>query len=205
MDPLLHTWPVSSTVMLWGSKSGRGSVLRLVRLTIGFCSLNFSIVAFLFLLSGEGPDGPFARSWLVGIAAVNLIPTILWFVGRIRGSRMLKLYGLWADLGTASVLITFTSHNAALFGAALFVATGAYFTYFLDYRWLAFHLAFATTFVIALTVLGLTNGDYSTTSVIARTDVVLCAVIFIPATIQFTWRQLLARATDPKWMRLPAC
>lgn len=52
MDPLLHTWPVSSTVMLWGSKSGRGSVLRLVRLTIGFCSLNFSIVAFLFLLSG---------------------------------------------------------------------------------------------------------------------------------------------------------
>lgn len=48
MDPLLHTWPVSSTVMLWGSKSGRGSVLRLVRLTIGFCSLNFSIVAFLF-------------------------------------------------------------------------------------------------------------------------------------------------------------
>ena len=33
--------PVSSTVMLWGSKSGRGSVLRLVRLTIGFCSLQF--------------------------------------------------------------------------------------------------------------------------------------------------------------------
>ncbi|MCW0190352.1 MAG: diguanylate cyclase [Rhodococcus sp.] len=198
MDPLLHTWPVSSTVMLWGSKSGRGSVLRLVRLTIGFCSLNFSIVAFLFLLSGEGPDGPFARSWLVGIATVNLIPTILWFVGRIRGSRMLKLYGLWADLGTASILITFTSHNAALFGAALFVATGAYFTYFLDRRWLAFHLAFATTFVIALTVLGLTNGDYSATSVIARTDVVLCAVIFIPATIQFTWRQLLSRATGSK-------
>ena len=91
---------------------------------------------------------------------------------------MLKLYGLWADLGTASVLITFTSHNAALFGAALFVATGAYFTYFLDYRWLAFHLAFATTFVIALTVLGLTNGDYSTTSVIARTDVVLKKDLF---------------------------
>lgn len=198
MDPLLHTWPVSSSVMLWGSKTGRGTVLRLVHLTIGFCSLNFSLVAYLFLFSTEGPDGPFARAWVIGIATINLIPTFLWFVGRIRGARTLEFYGLWADLGTASILITFTSHNAALFGAVLFVATGAYFTYFLDYRWLAFHLAFATTFVIALTVLGLTNGEYSATSVLARTDVVLCAVIFIPATIQFTWRQLLSRATGSK-------
>lgn len=198
MDPLLHTWPVSSSVMVWGSKTGRGTVLRLAHLTIGFCSLNFSLVAYLFFFSTEGPEGPFARAWLVGVATINLIPTFLWFAGRIKGGRALKLYGLWADIGTASTVIAYSSPNTALFGAVLFVATGAYFTYFLDYRWLTFHLAFTTTFVIALTVLGLTNNEYSATSVIARTDIVLCAVIFIPATIQLSWRQLLSRATGSK-------
>lgn len=77
MDPLLHTWPVSSSVMLWGSKTGRGTVLRLVHFTIGFCSLNFSLVAYLFPFSTEGPDGPFARAWVIGIATINLIPTSL--------------------------------------------------------------------------------------------------------------------------------
>ncbi|MFE5790804.1 GGDEF domain-containing protein [Rhodococcus erythropolis] len=178
--------------------AGRGTIWRLVYLTIGLCSLNFTIVAFLFLFSAEGPDGTFARTWVAGMATVNLIPTILWCAGRMKRTIALKLYGLWADLATASVIMTVTNRDVALLGAVLFVTTGAYFTYFLDYRWLAFHLAFATTFVIALTVLGLLDGDHSAMSAIARTDVILCVVISIPATIQFTWRQLLLRATGSK-------
>lgn len=198
MDPLLYTWPVSSSVMLWGSKKGRGTVLRLAYLTIGICSLNFSLVTFLFLLSPEGPGGTVARAWAVGIATVNLVPSVMWLRGGIRGARATKIFGLWADLGTASILITFTDHDTALLGAVLFVATGTYFTYFLDYRWLAFHLAFSTTFIVALAALSLTSGTLAAASVIARADVVLCAVIFIPATVQFTWRQLLARATGSR-------
>ncbi|KJF25206.1 GGDEF domain-containing protein [Rhodococcus sp. AD45-ID] len=198
MDPLLQSWPVPPSVMLWGSKNGPGSMLRLVNFTIGFCSLNFSLVAYLFLISGEGPDRQFARTWLIAFATVNLIPTALWFLGKVRGSRALKLFGIWADLGTASVIITFTSHDAALFGAVLFVASGAYFTYFLNFRWLAFHLAFSCTFIISLAILAITRGTLPTAGVIARTDVILCAVIFIPATIQLAWRQLLARANGSK-------
>lgn len=198
MDSLLHTWPVPSSAMLWGTKNSPGSVLRLVNITIGFCSLNFSIVAYLFLISGEGPDGPFARAWLITFATANLFPTAAWFLGKVRGPRATKLFGIWADLGTASVIITFTNHDAALFATALFVASGAYFTYFLNFRWLAFHLAFSCTFIISLAILAIADGTSSTAGIIARTDVVLCAVIFIPATIQFAWRQLLARATGSK-------
>ncbi|MFE5790906.1 GGDEF domain-containing protein [Rhodococcus erythropolis] len=197
-DQFLHPWPVPSSWMVWGSKTGRGASLRLVHFTIGFCSLNFSLVACLLLFSTEGPERPFVQAWVVGVAVINLIPTVFWFRGWIEGPLTLKVYGLWADLATASILITVINRNQALFGTVLFVATGAYFTYFLGFHWLAFHLAFATTFVIALTVLGLANGEYSVVSAILRSDVVLCAVIAIPATIQFMWRQLLWRATGSK-------
>lgn len=198
MDPLLHTWPVPSSAMLWGTKNSPGSMLRLVNITIGFCSLNFSIVAFLFLISNEGPDSPFARAWLVIFATVNLAPTTLWFLGKVRRPPAVKLFGIWADLGTASVVITFTDHNAALFASMLFVATGAYYTYFLNFRWLAFHLAFSCTFILSLSILAIVEGTTSTVGVIASTNVALCAVIFIPATVQFAWRQLLARASGSK-------
>lgn len=155
-----------------------------------------AICAMLLLSSEEGPSTSTGVVWVWIVFAVQLvvITTILCvrrpFLARhARGC--LVGFGIFADVGLASVLFLYTPMVSA-FACVFFVVNSALCTFLVSSRWLLVHTAFVTV-VIALTALRLqAAGMFDTPAVIAGTIIILAAVDGIPAVAHFAWSTLSA-------------
>lgn len=162
---------------------------------MGLSTLNFSAVAALTLVDPtRGPAGDAARVWLVFGIVSNAVLAVTWFFSNVmtRGVGA-RAFGIWADVGTATVLVTFADPGEALVGCVLFAVTGAFFTFYLPRSWMRVHVVLVLGVILLMAALSVRDG-MNWPTVIARTDVVIAGVLGLPMTIQIVWASQRRRA-----------
>ncbi len=168
---------------------------RITRTTVGLSTLNFAVVAAVTLLDPtRGPVGDLARTWVIACIVADAVVAMVWFVSDVMTHGVAaRAFGIWADVGTASVLITFADPGEALVGCVLFAVTGAFFTFYLPRSWMRIHVVFVLGFILLMAALSVRDG-MNWPTVIARTDVVIAGVLGLPMTIQIVWASQRRRA-----------
>ncbi|MCP2193263.1 diguanylate cyclase (GGDEF) domain-containing protein [Williamsia deligens] len=155
-----------------------------------------AICAMTLLSSEEGPPTRAGVVWTILVFVVQVaVVLLIAAVPRdflIRHARPCIVgFGIFADLGLASVLLLYSPIVSA-YACVFFVVNGALCTFMVSSRWLLAHLAFATA-VIAVTVARLhAAGSFDDQAIVAGTIVLVAAVDGIPAVAHFAWSTLSA-------------
>ncbi|GGF96437.1 hypothetical protein GCM10007304_07990 [Rhodococcoides trifolii] len=176
------------------------SLHRVIKSVIGAGVLLYMVASITMLLSPQGPTGVVATTWVLLVLVLQFAVAWFWFFGPLPGRWGLIAFGLFADLGLASVLATYQP-LAAVTGCALFAISGAYFTYFVSPRWLVAHLVFSITFIDAMAVRAYTSQAYDFATIVAGSVVILGAVAGVPLFAHLAWtiitRDARRAALDP--------
>ncbi|MGU3437781.1 diguanylate cyclase [Actinomycetes bacterium M1A6_2h] len=176
------------------------SLHRVIKSVIAAGVLLYMVASATMLLSPQGPEGASATGWVLFVFVMQAAAAWYWFSGRLPNRWGTIAFGLFADLGLASVLATYRP-VAALTGCALFAISGAYFTYFVSPRWLVAHLVFSITFIDAMAVRAYTAQSYDVATIVAGTVVILGAVAGVPLFAHLAWtiitRDARRAALDP--------
>ncbi|WP_045824239.1 GGDEF domain-containing protein [Williamsia herbipolensis] len=125
---------------------------RVLRRSVGFGSANFGIIAaWVALDTSIGPTSTPLRV-LVGLSAVLAVATgVLWAAtDRMLNRLPCTLFGVFAEIGTALVVLAIPDPRNGLVGCALLAVLGAQFTLLMASRWLFLHLA---AYVLAVSIL----------------------------------------------------
>ncbi|SIR77398.1 GGDEF domain-containing protein [Williamsia sterculiae] len=154
-------------------------------------TLNVTLVGALALSAPErGPDTPWERGWVIVCISVNVLVALAWLFTRRADRRPWpQLFAIWADVGTATNILTLAAFSDMLSASVLFVVTGSFFTFFLSRRWLLVHLVFSAVFIAGVTAAAGIVGEQGWIVLIGQADVVLAAVVALPLTVQVYWGQ----------------
>ncbi|MCX6468857.1 MAG: GGDEF domain-containing protein [Corynebacteriales bacterium] len=169
---------------------------RVLRRSVGFGSANFGIIAaWVALDTSIGPTSTPLRL-LVGLSAVLAVATgVLWAAtDRMLNRLPCTLFGVFAEIGTALVVLAIPDPRNGLVGCALLAVLGAQFTLLMASRWLFLHLA-AAALVIGVTSFRLVELDALTPTAAALAAYVLAvSSILTPWGARIVWTRLLVYA-----------
>lgn len=159
-------------------------------------TLNFSGLAAIVLLdSAAGPDTAAGKLWVTVCIVLDVVLAACWLLVRIPAhSARARAFGLWADLGTASVLLTFARPSDALISCGILVASGAFFAFYLDHRWLVAHVSFSMLLIVGFACYSVATGDINVFRAVTHADVILVAVVGLPISIRVAFLRSERRA-----------
>jgi two-component system cell cycle response regulator len=156
----------------------------------------FGLIGSVAMLSSDGPEGTVARILCVLVLCSTLPVGAWWCMRAGEASHMPGWFVMYADLGVAAILLSFTGRDLALNVAALFAVISVYIVYFTSRRVLGLHMAFVNAVVLALAVLASTEGSHDVASTVTRTFATLLAVNSVLAFRAVIQRQLDLANTD---------
>lgn len=133
----------------------------------------FAIIGTVVLFSGEGPSTGAARSVCVVVLLSTIPVGIWWWVYGRDVVRMPGWFVFYADVGVATVLLTFAQRGLALHATGLFAVIGIYIAYFSSKTVLRAHSVFVSVVIVAFAVAATFEGRHSPLSILAQTLVVL--------------------------------
>ncbi|WP_256990971.1 GGDEF domain-containing protein [Rhodococcus sp. 06-235-1A] len=168
------------------------------RVALGIAALvpSFGLIGAIAMFSADGPACTTAKVVCL-LVLISTVPVGAWWLRRsLDASHMPGWFVVYADVGVASMLLTFAGRDLALNGAALFAVIGIYIVYFARRRVLGFHMLFVNVVVVVLAALALAEDSHDLASTAARTLVTLLvvnSVLVFRAVIQ---RQLDLANTD---------
>jgi diguanylate cyclase (GGDEF)-like protein len=176
------------------------SLHRIIRSVIGAGVLLYMVASAAMLLSPQGPSGGAATAWVLVVFVMQMFAVGYWLSPRLPTRWEMIAFGMFADLGLASVLATYQP-VAAVTGCALFAISGAFFTYFVSPRWLVAHLVFSITFIDAMAYRAYVAQSFDLATIVAGTVVILGAVAGVPLFAHLAWtiitRDARRAALDP--------
>lgn len=145
--------------------------------------------------TGRGPIDPMPRAWMWLCLAVTAVVAVLWFLHRmpLQGSGAVA-FGVVADVATSSCLFVMDSSADALVGAVLFAVPGAFFTFYLSRRWLAWHTVYSTAVIIALATVTIVSDERDAYITIVRAYLIISVVQLLPFTIHGMWGRVAREA-----------
>lgn len=175
--------------------AGTGTATTL-RISIGFGTLNFaSIALWVALDTSVGPASPLARIAVGGAAAITAVVAVLWAsTDWMLTALPCTAFGVFAEIGTAFVVLSLPDARYGLVGCSLFAVLGAQFTLLMATRWLTLHLAVAVTVIVTCSVRATNQGDWSASSAILAAYVLMVAAVLTPWASRLTWSRLLVYA-----------
>ncbi|WP_338886820.1 GGDEF domain-containing protein [Rhodococcus sovatensis] len=133
----------------------------------------FAVIGTVVLFSGEGPSTAAARAVCV-VVLLSTIPVGLWWW--VHGRDVVRMPGwfvFYADVGVATVLLTFAQRGLALHATGLFAVIGIYIAYFSSKSVLRAHSGFVSVVIVAFAVAAAFEGTHSSLSIVAQALVVL--------------------------------
>ncbi|OZC72466.1 hypothetical protein CH251_14330 [Rhodococcus sp. 06-462-5] len=175
-----------------------GSVRLERRVALGIAALvpSFGLIGGVAMLSADGPAGTAAKL-ACALVLISTVPVGAWWLLRSSdASHMPGWFVVYADVGVAMMLLSFTGHDLALNAAALFAVIGIYIVYFSRRRVLAFHMLFVNAVVGALAALAFAEDTHDLASTVARTLATLLVVNSVLAFRAVIQRQLDLANTD---------
>lgn len=184
---LLEEWYSQPFDYEWivAHRSTRGLQAPL-RFVFGAATLLFAATSILMLFSSQGPSSLMAQAWVGLVLLAQLAVALRWFFGPLPVRRDFIAFALFGDLGLTSVLVLHDP-DATLYGCALFVVTGALFTYFLSPRWLLAHLVWCSVFITIAIARAARYGDDDVPSTLAAGLVILAINTSVPLFAHIAW------------------
>lgn len=164
-----------------------------IRGSFGTATLVFAAVSMVMLFSPRGPASEAARVWIIAVMLLQVGVAFAWFYGPLPSPLGAIAFGVFGDVGLASVLITYDP-LAGLIGSVLFVVTGAYFTFFMSPRWLVAHLVFSCAVIAYIGLSGWSTMGEALATTIAGGAVILAAVGWIPLFAHIAWTAIAGDA-----------
>ncbi|GAA2060465.1 GGDEF domain-containing protein [Williamsia deligens] len=169
------------------------------RYTIGAAAANFALLAYLTRIYTHSP------AWLdlvvIAFGTASLITAVVWITTRwLLSPRGLRVFIVFADVGTSVVLTGIQPVADSVIGCAMFGVIGLMAVFFLPRPWLVTHTLYAAAVTVAFSGAAIVDGA-GVVYVIVRADVVLAVVIAPILTVELAWRTMRERAvlasTDP--------
>ncbi|KQS00537.1 hypothetical protein ASG12_06540 [Williamsia sp. Leaf354] len=175
--------------------AGTGAA-RTLRRSVAFGSVNFGIIAaWVAVDTTIGPTSIPLR-FLVGLSAVLAIGAgVLWAVTDRMMSRLpCTVFGVYAEAGTAIVILSLPDPRYGAVGCALFAVLGAQFTVLMASRWLVLHLSVAAGVIGVVTFRSVGPDALSPGAAALAAYVLAVSSILTPWGARIVWTRLLVYA-----------
>lgn len=167
-------------------RSTRG-IFRSARYVIAVSTAMFGVVSVLMLFGPAGSGNAFGAVWTLALLVVQAGYVWFWASTRPLSRRSILLFAVFADLGTVSVLATYSDPLLALFGCVLLAVIGGFVTYFCSSRVVVAHLFYAVSVIGVLGARAFADGGEHPATVAATTLTVVMAVAFVPLAAHVAW------------------
>jgi diguanylate cyclase (GGDEF)-like protein len=169
---------------------------RTLRLSIGFGTLNFAVIALWVALdTAVGPTEQPARIAIGVAAGAAAIAAVMW----ASTDRMLKtlpctVFGVLSQIGTSLVIVSLPNARDGLVGCALLAVLGAQFTLLMGTRWLILHLTVAVVVIGTTVVRSAQQGQTSPSTSVLAAYVLVVSTVLTPWAARIAWSRLLVYA-----------
>lgn len=149
---------------------------RKVGLGISMLVPIFAVIGGVIMLSDDGPSTAGGRV-LCAVVLLSTVPVGAWWW--VHGRDVVRMPGwfvFYADIGVATVLVTFADRGLALHATVLFAVIGIYIAYFSSTRVLLSHSIFVSIVIVAFAAGTYVERMYDGFAVLAQALVALVVV-----------------------------
>ncbi|MBJ7291077.1 GGDEF domain-containing protein [Williamsia sp.] len=150
---------------------------RLIRLSIAAFVPGFGIIAVIMVFSREGPGTPTQRIVALAVAGSTIPVAVviartelgpIWWIRESHWWSMNHALVIYGDLGVTTVLVTFSTPEASLFGTTLFAVVSVYVANFAETMVRNLHIVFTSMTIGVFAVLTWRSGMWDPAGCIAR-------------------------------------
>ena len=167
-----------------------------LRRSIGIGTLNFAVIAAWVALDTEvGPTSHPVRIGVAVAALATLIAAVMWVsTDRMMAALPCTLFGVFAEFGTAFLILSVPDGRDAMVGCALLAVLGAQFTLLMPTRWLFLHCAVSIAVIGTTIVRVVQQGQMTQSTSIFAGYVLAVSAILTPWGARIAWSRLLVYA-----------
>ncbi len=159
--------------------------LRPYRRAAAFTTFAYGLSSLALLLTRTPPTSVVAQTIIVGAGLGTFVVGIAWLKGPWPGKHMAMAFGVFADVGVASVLLAYGSPPSVFLACALFATNGIFIQLFLSPRMLSLHLLWSGAVVVSMFVLVLWTPGADRALALVQVLVLLPVTFMGPTFLQY--------------------